>query len=57
MAKYIWQRIRGRQKFDEVVVDVTDDDRAQCRGVAIWERTSGFSDYVIASARKPSGKS
>jgi microcystin synthetase protein McyJ len=56
MAKYISKRLRGRQKLDEVVVEVTDDDRAQCRGVSLWERISGLSDYVIASARKPSCK-
>jgi len=38
----------------DVVVEVTDDDRARCRGVALWERTTGFADYVIVSARKPS---
>jgi microcystin synthetase protein McyJ len=53
MAKYIWERIRKGKKLDEVVVDVTDDDRAHCRGVSLWERSSGFSDYVMVSARKP----
>ena len=37
----------------EVIVDVTDDDRVQCRGVSQWERTTGLADYVIVSARKP----
>jgi microcystin synthetase protein McyJ len=55
MAKYMRERIRGK-KIDEVVVELTDDDRAQCRGVGLWEKTSGFSDYVIASARKPVGQ-
>jgi microcystin synthetase protein McyJ len=53
MAQYIWKRVRERKKSDEVVVHLSDDDRARCRGVWIWERMSGFSDYVIASARKP----
>jgi microcystin synthetase protein McyJ len=57
MAKYFRERIRGRKKIKEVIVEVTDDDRARCRGVSLWERTSGISDYVIASARKPSSKS
>jgi microcystin synthetase protein McyJ len=52
MAKYMRERIRGK-KIDDVVVELTDDDRAQCRGVSLWEKTSGFSDYVIVSARKP----
>jgi microcystin synthetase protein McyJ len=54
MANYIRERVRRRKKIDEVVVAVTDDDRTRCRGVSIWERTSGLSDYVIVSARKPS---
>ncbi len=53
MAKYISQRVHGNKRMDEVVVEVTEDDRAQCRGVALWERTTGFADYVIVSARKP----
>jgi microcystin synthetase protein McyJ len=53
MAKYIRQRIEGKKKMDEVVVEVTEDDRAQCRGVQIWERAMGIADYVIVSARKP----
>ncbi|WP_082939286.1 class I SAM-dependent methyltransferase [Mycobacterium sp. 852002-30065_SCH5024008] len=53
MAKYTRQRIQAKKKMNEVVVEVTEDDRAQCRGVSLWERSTGFSDYVIASARKP----
>jgi microcystin synthetase protein McyJ len=52
MAKYIWQRIQEKKKMDEVVVELTEHDRAQCRGVAMWERSTGFADYVIVSARK-----
>lgn len=55
MAKYIWQRVQEKKKMDEVVVEVTDDDRVQCRGVSLWERATGFGDYVIVSARKPVG--
>ena len=53
MANYSRQRIEGKKKMDEVVVEVSEDDRAQCRGVEIWERGTGLTDYVIASARKP----
>jgi microcystin synthetase protein McyJ len=53
MAKYIWQRVQEKKKMDEVVVEVTEDDRVQCRGVSLWERANGFADYVIVSARKP----
>jgi len=53
MAKYARQRVEGNKKIDEVVVDITDDDRAQCRGVELWERSTGIGDYVIATARKP----
>jgi microcystin synthetase protein McyJ len=53
MAKYIRQRVEGKKKMDEVVVEVTEDDRAQCRGVYLWERVTGIADYVIVSARKP----
>jgi microcystin synthetase protein McyJ len=53
MAKYARQRVEGNKKIDEVVVDLTDDDRAQCRGVELWERSTGIGDYVIATARKP----
>ncbi|MGH7290886.1 MAG: hypothetical protein ACREJT_06725 [Myxococcota bacterium] len=53
MAKYVWQRVQEKKKMNEVVVDVTEDDRARCRGVSLWERANGFADYVIASARKP----
>jgi microcystin synthetase protein McyJ len=53
MAKYVRQRVEGKKKMDEVVVEVTEDDRAQCHGVSQWERVSGIADYVIASARKP----
>ena len=53
MAKYARQRVEGKKKMDEVVVEVSEDDRAQCRGVEIWERGSGLTDYVIVSARKP----
>jgi microcystin synthetase protein McyJ len=52
MAKYARQRLEGK-KMDEVVVEISDDDRAQCRGVEVWERGTGLTDYVIASARKP----
>jgi microcystin synthetase protein McyJ len=53
MAKYARQRIEGGKKMDEVVVEVSEDDRANCRGVEMWERGTGLTDYVIASARKP----
>jgi microcystin synthetase protein McyJ len=55
MAKYIWDRVQQKKKIHEVVVEVTEDDRTHCRGVGLWEKTSGFSDYVIASARKTPG--
>lgn len=53
MANYSRQRVEGNRKMDEVVVEVSEDDRAQCRGVEIWERGIGLTDYVIVSARKP----
>ena len=53
MAKYARQRVQGKKKMDEAVVEVTEDDRAQCRGVSQWERGIGIADYVIVSARKP----
>lgn len=53
MANYMRQRIEGQKKMDEVIVDVPEDDRAQCRGVELWERVTGFADYVMVSARKP----
>jgi microcystin synthetase protein McyJ len=53
MANYSRQRVEGNKKMDEVVVEVSEDDRARCRGVEIWERGTGLTDYVIASARKP----
>ena len=53
MAKYTRQRVEGKKKMDEVVVEVTEDDRAKCRGVEMWERGTGLTDYVIVSARKP----
>jgi microcystin synthetase protein McyJ len=52
MAKYSRERLEGK-KMDDVVVEVSEDDRAQCRGVEMWERGVGLTDYVIASARKP----
>ncbi len=55
MAKYSWERIRGGKKVQEVVVELTDDDRARCRGVELWEM-AGVSDYVIVSAQKPSAQ-
>ena len=53
MAKYVRQRVEGKKKMDEVVVEVTEDERAQCLGVNLWERSVGLTDYVIVSARKP----
>lgn len=53
MANYSRQRVEGKKKMDEVVVEVSEDDRATCRGVEMWERGSGLTDYVIVSARKP----
>jgi len=53
MAQYIWQRVQEQKKMADVVVEVTDDDRTQCRGVSLWERATGFADYVIVSATKP----
>jgi microcystin synthetase protein McyJ len=53
MAQYARKRVEGKKTIDEVVVDITDDDRARCRGVELWERSSGLGDYVIATARKP----
>ncbi|HEY3994420.1 MAG TPA: methyltransferase domain-containing protein [Mycobacterium sp.] len=53
MAKYARQRVEGNMKMADVVVEVSEDDRAQCRGVEVWERGTGLTDYVIASARKP----
>jgi microcystin synthetase protein McyJ len=53
MAQYMWKRVHERKKSEDVVVEVTDHDRATCRGIWLWERVSGISDYVIASARKP----
>ena len=53
MAKYIRQRVDHDKKIDEVVIELTDEDRAQCRGVELWERSTGVGDYVIATARKP----
>jgi microcystin synthetase protein McyJ len=53
MANYVRQRVVGNKKMDEVVVEVSEDDRAQCRGIETWERGTGLTDYVIVSARKP----
>jgi microcystin synthetase protein McyJ len=53
MAKYARQRVAEKKKMDEVVVEISEDDRAQCRGVEMWERGTGLTDYVIVSARKP----
>ena len=53
MAKYARQRVAEKKKMDEVVVEVSEDDRAHCRGVEMWERGTGLTDYVIVSARKP----
>jgi microcystin synthetase protein McyJ len=53
ISNYSRQRIEGKKKMDEVVVEVSEDDRAQCRGVEMWERGTGLTDYVIVSARKP----
>jgi microcystin synthetase protein McyJ len=53
MANYTRQRVVGNKKMDEVVVEVSEDDRAQCRGIETWERGTGLTDYVIVSARKP----
>ena len=53
MANYSRQRIEGNKKMDEVVVEISEDDRARCRGVEMWERGIGLTDYVIVSARKP----
>jgi microcystin synthetase protein McyJ len=53
MAKYSRQRIGGKKKMDKVVGEVTEYDRAQCRGVEMCERGTGLTDYVIVSARKP----
>lgn len=53
MAKYVRQRVQENKTMTEVVVEVTEDDRVQCRGVSLWERATGLADYVIASARKP----
>jgi microcystin synthetase protein McyJ len=53
MANYSRQRVVDNKKMDEVVVEISEDDRAQCRGVEMWERGTGLTDYVIASARKP----
>jgi microcystin synthetase protein McyJ len=53
MANYSRQRLEGNKKMDEVVVEVSEDDRAQCRGVEMWARGTGLTDYVIVSARKP----
>jgi microcystin synthetase protein McyJ len=53
MANYSRQRVVGNKKMDEVVVEVSEDDRAQCRGIETWERGTGLTDYVIVSARKP----
>jgi microcystin synthetase protein McyJ len=52
-AKYVHQRRNENKKMDEVVVEITDDDRAHCRGVEMWERSTGIGDYVIATAQKP----
>ncbi|MBO0883259.1 MAG: methyltransferase domain-containing protein, partial [Mycobacterium sp.] len=41
MAKYARQRVVEKKKIDEIVVEVTEDDRAQCRGVSQWERVTG----------------
>lgn len=53
MAKYARQRVEKNKKMDEVVVEVSQEERDQCRGVEVWERGTGLTDYVIASARKP----
>ena len=53
IAQYMRQRVDGDEKIHEVVLDLTDDDRAQCRGVELWERSTGSGDYVIAFGRKP----
>ena len=53
MANYSRQRIEGKKKMDEVVVEVSEDDRAQCRGVSLWERGTGLDglcDRVGAEA-------
>ncbi|KUH69169.1 hypothetical protein AU184_06600 [Mycolicibacterium novocastrense] len=53
MAEYARQRIEEKKGMREVVVEVSEDDRAHCRGVQMWERGLGIADYVVVSARKP----
>lgn len=53
MHKYAAQRSRG-VPMEVARVDLTSDDIERVLGVEVWARQGGLTDYVIASAVKPS---
>jgi microcystin synthetase protein McyJ len=53
MHKYAEQRKRG-VAMDAARVELTPEDVERCLGVEVWARQGGLTDYIIASAVKPS---
>jgi len=52
MHKYAELRRQG-VPMDQAKVELSEDDITQVLGLDVWARQGGLTDYVIASARKP----
>ena len=51
LAKYNVYRPPGRAMSD-VVIALSPDEITTCAGVEFWERHTGLSDYIIATATR-----
>lgn len=52
ISRYRELRRQG-QSMQEVRIELSEEDIAECRGAEFWAKNSGLADYVLISARKP----
>lgn len=52
MAQYSEKRLGSKLGINDVIVRLSPEDIGTCKGVDIWEKANGISDYILARAYK-----
>lgn len=54
MAKYSEKRYREKLDMNEATIELSEAEMESLKGVEVWERGTGISDYILARADKAS---
>lgn len=53
MAKYMKSRYTTDLGINDVIVELTEEEINTMKGVELWDRAVGISEYILARAQKP----